>query len=80
MKRPNINTEEERAIVLRIESGAPFTFSELWSGNERVYRTADGLIQKYRKQGIISFVREGRRTVWSLTDEGKEFILKGGDA
>lgn len=64
-------------IIERMSNGSPFTFYELWSGissdQDVAYRPADRLIQKWRKLGYISFVREGRKTIWSLTEKGREY-------
>lgn len=64
-------------IEARMASGEPFTFGELHSlidlsDKERSYRLADRTIQKWRKRGLISFVKNGRDVVWSLTDSGKK--------
>lgn len=72
-------------IEARMASGEEFTFQQLWlsfeTGNdqENVYRLVDRTIQKWRKAGLISFVRQGNRVIWSLTDEGKS-ARKAGEA
>lgn len=58
-------------IERRIFSGESFTFHDLHSGLDSAYREADRLIQKHRKKGFISFERQGRDSVWSLTEAGK---------
>lgn len=63
-------------IVEAIESGTPFTYGGLstindaFGGNESRDRLADRTIQKYRRKGLIEFVRENGRVVWRPTDAG----------
>lgn len=46
----------------RMLSGEPFTWSQI-GGTAEVDRT----IQRLRKQGLITFTREGRNCVWRAT-------------
>jgi hypothetical protein len=57
----------------RIFSGTPFTHGQLCDGaGPTAYATADRLIQKYRRLGLISSERSGRSFVWSLTSTGQK--------
>lgn len=66
-----LSKEEIKEIIeKRIFSGEPFTFAQLHSGlPDFAYRIADRLIQKHRRNGKINFVRDGRKTIWSLVSE-----------
>lgn len=76
--------EAKAACDRRALSGLPFTFSQLWrmlerenggptvEGGKDCYRIADQSIQRLRRAGRISYVRNGRETVWTPTkDAGK---------
>ena len=64
--------EYQQAIERRMSNGKPFTYGELCRLGPRPVgeggRTADKIIQKWRRKGWIVFTREGRNTVWRLTE------------
>lgn len=65
----------QHEIEKRMKSGKPFTFASLHTNLPEVgYRMADRTIQKWRRKGWISFARNGRDTIWSLTDAGRAAI------
>lgn len=66
----------QEEIERRILSGWPFTYARLSAlvGDERL---ADRVIQKWRRDGLIEYRREGRATIWSLTDAGRALAAKG---
>lgn len=85
-------TREEAKEICRkrILSGEPFSFSLLDAhlyresggaqgidGTDR-WRVADAMIQHFRKKGLISFIRRGRETIWTLTDAGQEHADREG--
>jgi hypothetical protein len=64
----------EAAMKVRMLSGEPWTYGELGSVAIRaggIERDADRYMQKWRRKGWASFWRDGRRTVWSVTDLGR---------
>ncbi len=62
----------QHEIEKRMKSGKPFTFASLHTNlPEEGYRMADRTIQKWRRKGWISFVRNGRDTIWALTAAGR---------
>ena len=80
-------TNDKEVVANRIEkkvlSGSEFLHSELCylsAGTNLTHletsRIADRLVQKLRKQNLLTFVRRGRNFVWSLTDEGKKYATK----
>lgn len=65
----------ETSIYTRMATLKTFTFAELHLGlPDEAYRTADRLLQKFRKRGWATFTRDGRNCVWSLTDAGREYL------
>lgn len=63
------------AIYGRMLSSEEFTFQSLHSFlPDDAYRLADRTLQSFRKREYATFRREGRKVIWSLTDNGKEFL------
>ena len=63
---------EIETFMLKAENG--FTYGELvlkFSPKEAETRLCDRTIQKARRKGWIAFQREGARTVWRPTNEGR---------
>lgn len=57
-------------ILARIKNNDEFTFAFLHSGlPDAAYRIADRTLQKLRKEGKISFRREGRTVIWRKVGE-----------
>lgn len=68
-----------KAIEERMSNGAPFTYGGLckcWPEHDRLI---DKTIQRWRRKGLISFVRIGRDTRWSLTEDGRSKVNNDGD-
>lgn len=67
-------------------SGNSFTFIELTKAlresangansidGSDTWRIAYSMIKKFHKKGVISFVRKGRDSIWSLTDAGRALV------
>lgn len=72
-------SENRRLIEARMASGASFRFGDLWR-DKRLdpkadpFREADKAIQRWRKRGWIEFQRDGRDTIWTLTEAGNAAV------
>lgn len=58
------------ALDRRMSDGSPFTYGELCTLVRASHddRAVDHRIQLWRKRGWIAYQRQGRDTVWRLTD------------
>lgn len=69
-------SEIQNIIYARMLNSAQFEFSTLHIGlHEDAYRMADKTLQSFRKRGWASFEKKGRHFVWSLTPEGRDYIV-----
>lgn len=74
---PLVKNPQHSAVILgdaalsRIATGEPFTLKDITAiiGSEN---RADKIIQRLRKQGKITFKREGNKAIWSLTAKGRD--------
>lgn len=67
---PRPTDDELDRLTRRMASGEPFTYGALAAGGLDKHRAADKQIQKWRRNGWISFTRENGRVVWRLTEAG----------
>lgn len=65
------------AIEQRMIAAEPFSYSELcgiarrFGNHEGDSRLCDKTIQRWRRKGWIWHWRDGKATLWALTDEGR---------
>ena len=65
------------AIEKRMAEGVPFTYAELCGiarrhgSDEGDSRLCDKTIQRWRRKGWIWHWRDGKVTLWALTEEGR---------
>lgn len=65
----------EKQIHDRMLAADKFEFRNLHQGlHEDAYRMADKMLQQFRKAGYASFERQGRKFIWSLTSDGRQFL------
>lgn len=76
--------EFQESVRQRMFSGVSFTFQQLCRNAERshpglekiegqeTWRIIDNEIQKARKKGLISFIRNGRESFWSMASQEPE--------
>lgn len=67
-------SEQLTDVESRMLSGEPFTYGELcaaFTSDDDRSRTIDRTIQKFRRKGLITFERKGKRIVWTATEAGK---------
>lgn len=64
-------------VEKRIVSGEPFTYGGLCAlnPNEAKDRLVDKTLQRWRRNQLITFTREGRQVLWSLTELGQQKVI-----
>jgi hypothetical protein len=70
----------DRALIEAL-AGSALSFGSLWpiaskamgfqAGQSPAYRFTDAWLQKMRRAGHVELDRQGRTTVWRLTDAGR---------
>jgi len=65
-----LTADEHRRLEERMASGDEFTLDELAAAGLDRLGAADRTIHNWRRKGWIEFRREGRSTLWSLTEKG----------
>lgn len=65
----------EQSIIARMSSGEPFTYRDLWQGqDEGRYERTHRLVQEWKANDWISYARfSGIATVWHITEAGREY-------
>ncbi|HEY9550606.1 MAG TPA: hypothetical protein VIR45_14005 [Kiloniellaceae bacterium] len=65
----------DRAILTH--GGTYSALCAAYSPDESDTRAVDKALQKLRRKGWMLFKRDGRKVVWSATDEGRAALQEG---
>jgi DNA-binding MarR family transcriptional regulator len=65
-----------RAFLMHLAQAGPLTVGECARHLRRAQSVASGVIDTLVRHGLLARVREGRKTLVWLTDEGRERLLR----
>jgi DNA-binding MarR family transcriptional regulator len=65
-----------RGFLMHLAQAGPLTVGECARHLNRAQSVASGIIQTLVRHGLLARIREGRRTLVWLTDEGRDRLLR----
>jgi DNA-binding MarR family transcriptional regulator len=73
-------TGASRAFLMHLAQSGPLTVGECASHLNRAQSVASGIIQTLVRRGLLARVREGRKSLVWLSDEGRDHLLREQEA